>query len=319
VGTWAEVVRDADRRHHVTSTWRAEQLGLGSTTFFRRAAGAGWGAILPGVRVAPGHGGDLKTILVAVRDATRGRAVASGRTASWLHGLRAWPPDVLEVVVPHEVTSPPRLRGTVVRRVRWLRSADAVELDAVPTLRGPALALSAASWPEDELRALLIDGSHRGIVDLDGLLRRLGDIGPLPGKGAVRAIALDLLDRGVESVFEDEVRADLAVRGYRPAPAPVRIDTPDRRGLTVDIALPWGVAVEPEGDLFHRTREQRRSDRRRTAQYAGTAWVPVPVDWRDWQLTPEVVRAAIDAAVLAQHASGRGATTPLPPHLRAPG
>jgi hypothetical protein len=131
-------------------------------------------------------------------------------------------------------------------------------------------------------------------------------------------MALDLLDRGVESVFEDEVRADLAVRGYRPSPAPVRIDTPDRRGLTVDIALPWAVAVEPEGDLFHRTREQRRSDRRRTAQYAGTAWVPVPIDWRDWQLTPQVVRAAIDAAVLAQHATGRGATTPLPPHLRAP-
>jgi hypothetical protein len=318
VGTWAEVVRDADRRHHVASTWRAEQLGLGPTTFFRRAAGEGWEPILPGVRVAPGHAGDLRSILVAARDATRGRAFASGRTASWLHGMRAWPPDVLELVVPHEVSSPPRLRGAIVRRARWLRPADATELDAVPTLRGPALALSATSWPDNELRALLIDGSHRGILQLDGLLRRLGSIGPLPGKGAVRAIALDLLDRGVESVFEDEVRADLTVRGYRPAPAPVRIDTPDRRGLTVDIALPWCVAVEPEGDLFHRTREQRRSDRRRTAQFAGTSWVPVPVDWRDWQLTPEAVRAAIDAAVLAQHAAGRGAQTPLPPHLRAP-
>jgi hypothetical protein len=316
LGTWRDVVVDAEGRHGVTSRWRADQLGLDSTTFYRRSAAAGWEPVLPGVRIAPGRAQDLRSILVAVADATRGQAVAAGRTATWLHGLREWPPQLLEVLVPHELSPPPRHRRIVVRRARWLRAGDMIDVDAVRTLNGPALALSAARWPAEELRGLLIDGSHRGILDLEELLERLVDVGPIPGKGALRKAAHDLLHRGIESVFEDDVRTDLSRRGYQPAPGPQRIETPDGRGLTIDIALPWKVAVEPEGDLYHRTREQRRADRRRTAQYAGTDWVPVPVDWRDWQLEPDRVRRAIDAALLAQQRAGRGGTSLLPPHLR---
>jgi hypothetical protein len=217
-------------------------------------------------------------------------------------------------VTPHEVLAP-RHRRIHARRVRWLREGDAVEVDAIRTLVGPALALSIARSDERSLRALLIDASHRGILDLAHVLARLEEVGPIPGRARLRQVAAELVDRAVESIFEEEVRADLLLRGYQPSAGPERIATPDGRGLTVDIALPWLVGVEPEGDRFHRTREQRRSDRRRTAQYAGTDWVPVPVDWRDWQLEPDRVRGAIDAAVLAQARLGRGADLPLPPHL----
>jgi hypothetical protein len=316
MGSWSEVRRDAEARHHVTSTHHARALGLGRSGFFAGAAKAGWEALFPGVRVAPGKAADLRTILVAVGDATRGRAIAAGRTAAWLHGLEPRPPARLELVTPHEVLAPEH-RRIHVRRVRWLEEGDAVEVDRIRTLAGSALALSAARADERSLRALLIDASHRGILDLAAVLHRLEEVGPIPGRTRLRQVAGELVDRGVESIFEEEVRADLRQRGYQPSTGPKRIATPDGRGLTVDIALPWRVGVEPEGDAHHRSRDQRRSDRRRTAQFAGTDWVPIPVDWRDWQLEPDGVRAAIDAAVLAQARLGRGAAVPLPPHLSA--
>jgi hypothetical protein len=157
LGTWREVVIDSEARHGVTSRWRAEQLGLGSTTFYRRAAAEGWVPVLSGVRVSPRRARNLRSILVAVSDATRGTAVAAGRTAAWLHGLREWPPERLEVLVPHTLAPPPKHRKVAVRRSRWLLPGDIIDVDAVRTLTGPALALSAARWPPPELRGLLID------------------------------------------------------------------------------------------------------------------------------------------------------------------
>jgi hypothetical protein len=313
--SWAVVSRDAATRHHVASVARAAELGLGASSFYEGAARDGWSRPFPGTRVAPGKEGDLKTILVAATD-TMPAAAASGRTAAWLHGLTMGPPRTLEVLIPHGCSARKHER-LAFRRSRWFEPAvDVVDVDAVPTLGGSALALTWAALGPAELRALLIDAAHRGIVDLDVLGDRLAGLGSFPGRARLRRLAVDLARSRIESSFEDDVRGDLERRGYRPAARPTPIATPDGRGLTVDIALPWYVAVEPEGDRFHRTREQRRADRRRLAQYAGTPWVPVPVDWRDWQLEPGRVRAAIDAAVLSQVRAGWGREVPLPPHLR---
>jgi hypothetical protein len=316
--SWAAVSRDAEGRHHVASVTRAAELGLGPSSFYEGAARAGWSKLFPGTRVAPGKAGDLKTILVAVTDSAP-LAAASERTAAWLHGLVLRPPQRLEVVIPHGRSARKHDRVGF-RRARWIDpERDVVEVDAIPTLGGSALALTWASLEGAELRTLLIDAAHRGIVDLGALEARIAGLGSFPGRERLRRLAVELAQSRMESGFEDDVRRDLTRRGYDPAPGPTPIATPDGKGLTVDIALPWYVAVEPEGDRFHRTREQRRTDRRRLAQYAGTPWVPVPVDWRDWQLEPDRVRAAIDAAVLSQHRAGWGREVPLPPHLRGRG
>jgi hypothetical protein len=316
--SWAAVSRDAEGRHHVASVTRAAELGLGPSSFYEGAARDGWSKLFPGTRVAPGKAGDLKTLLVAATDAAPA-AAASGRAAAWLHGLALRPPRRLEVVIPHGCSARKHDRVSF-RRARWLQpETDVVEVDAIPTLGGSALALTWAALDAAELRTLLIDASHRGIVDLGALEERLAGLGSVPGRGRLRRLAAELAQSRIESRFEDDVRDDLARRGYQPAPRPTPIATPDGRGLTVDIALPWYVAVEPEGDRFHRTREQRRTDRRRLAQYAGTPWVPVPIDWRDWQLEPDRVRATIDAAVRSQHRAGWGREVPLPSHLRGRG
>jgi hypothetical protein len=315
MGDWAAVVQDAARRHRVTSVSRAASLGVSSATFYRRtSAEPGWSRPFPGVRVAPGELPSVQTQVVSLLEAI-GAGGAAGRTGAWLHGLRPYPPDVIEVIAPHGRWRPPRRASYRVRLARWLADDDLVELDGVAVLALPALLISAARWEPRELRALAIDALQRGLTDLDHLRARVSAVGPVEGVGTVRRLLGELGDRRVESVFHDEVLDTLHQRGYRPARTVTRIATPDRRGLSIDIALPWSVAVEPEGDAFHRSRAQRRADRRRTAQYAGTDWVPVPVDWHDWMLEQDRVLAAIDAALLAQWTRGFGRDVPLPPHL----
>jgi hypothetical protein len=316
MGSWSDVLEDAHRRHRVTSVRRATALGVSRATFYRRTTPrAGWTAPFPGVRITPGGLPSVRTQVVSLVEAV-GAGAAAGRTAAWLHGLRTYPPDVVEIVALHGCWRPPRRPTYRVRLARWLRPEDVVEVDGVPVLDLPALAVSAARWAPRELRALIIDALQRGLTDLPALVARAAAVGPVDGVGELRTLLRDLQQRQVESVFHDEVLDTLQRRGYRPATEVTHLATPDGRGLAVDIALPWHVAVEPEGDAFHRTRAQRRADRRRVAQYAGTSWVPVPVDWHDWHLEPERVLAAVDAAILAQRARGIGRDVPLPAHLR---
>jgi hypothetical protein len=315
MGGWTEVVQDAAARHRVTSVRRAALLGVSSAAFYRRTTSdAGWSAPYPSVRVAPGPLPSVQTQVMSLIEAI-GDGAAAGRTGAWVHGLVSYPPDVIEVLAPHGSWRPTRRRSQRVRLARWLTADDIVEVDGVTVLDLPALAVSAARWPVRDLRALVIDAMHRDLTDLQHLTDRAAAVGPVPGVGALRQLLHELADRRVESIFHDEVLDALDRSGYRPARAVTRIDTPDRRGVAIDIALPWKVAVEPEGDRFHRSREQRRADRRRIAQYAGTDWVPVPVDWRDWMLEPDRVLAAIDAAILGQRARGIGHEVALPPHL----
>jgi hypothetical protein len=48
---------------------------------------------------------------------------------------------------------------------------------------------------------------------------------------------------------------------------------------------------------------------------AGTPWVVVPVDWRDWHERREWLLQTVDAALLRQFHAGHGAISDLPPHL----
>jgi hypothetical protein len=317
MGSWIDVERDAAQHHGVTSARRAQELGVSAATFHRRTtAERGWASPHPGVRTSPFSVAGVKRDLLVAMHVLRGTSAAAGQAAAWLHDLRRWPPDRFELVVDHRGYLPALGTRYAVRRARWLRSGDVVELDGVPSLTASAMLVSAARWPLRELRALLIDALHRGLVTVPAVRARVGTVGPTAGVGGLRRLLDEFEARTVESVFHDDVLDELHQLGYRPSRHPVRIDTDDGRGVLADIALPWKIAVEPEGDSFHRTREQRRKDRRRAAQYAGTEWRCVPVDWRDWQLERSSVLAALDAAVLAQWRAGVGRQVSLPPHLQ---
>ncbi|MCA1782181.1 MAG: hypothetical protein LC679_08420 [Intrasporangiaceae bacterium] len=189
-------------------------------------------------------------------------------------------------------------------------------IDLVPTLGLPAFFITCVgrgAVTRDQVWAWLIDAVHRRSTQPDLILERLDQVGPVMGRAELRRRCQELARLRVESIFQDDVAQELARLGYRPERSTMRIATPDGVGVQVDIPLlAWKVAVEPDGDAYHRTREQRRADRRRDAAFAGTDWVRVPIDWRDWHLERGYVLAAIDAAIAAQQRRGIGTTCPAP-------
>lgn len=314
---WDVLIRRIAEAGGVGTPDDARACGVSEATWHRRSRDEAWDRPYPRVRLAPWAPKGPMTDLRAALAACRGRAVAAGTTAMWLSGVGP-PPRAFDLVVPHEVAVP-RLATTRVRirRARWIGEDDVVLLDGIVRLAWPATIVSLAGMPPDRLRGLVIDSIQSGRVTADKGLERLATVGPIAGRGALEQILLDLGGRRPESWFHDIVLTELLDRGYPAAKEPLRIETPDGRGIVVDIPLvPYLVGVEPEGDTYHRGARPRRNDRRRTAQSAGTPWVIVPVDWRDWHQRREWVLATVDAAVQQQLSAGHGTSRDLPAHLR---
>lgn len=309
---WPRFERAALARHGVADVGLARRHGVARGRFFARTAREAWGRPRPGVRVHPETRDSVQRRVVIVCSSTQNLAAAAGETAAWLHQIRGTPPEHLTIVVGHSARRSPYL-GVTARRARWLGTSDVVEVDGVAVLAAPAMLLSSLGAPVAQQRRRLIDVVHRRLTTPDAVLDRLDRVGPATGKHVLRELCEDLVDRRVESIFQEEVADDLGRLGYRPERSTRRVPRADGGFVEFDVPLPvWKVAVEPDGDAFHRTREQRRRDRRRDAAIAGTDWVRVPVDWRDWHLERGVVLGAVDAAIEAQRARGIGADVTPP-------
>ncbi|WP_052668874.1 hypothetical protein [Nitriliruptor alkaliphilus] len=299
-------------RHGVADPELALAHGVAVQRFHDRTAREGWSRARPGIRLHPHVNDSVQQRLLVVTVSTGGLAAASRDTAAWLHGLQRYPPDRPSVAVVHSCRAT-SYRDVSVHRARWLTADDIVEVQRVPTLSIRAMLLSSVRAPADRQRARLIDVLHLGLVTPAEILALLDATGPVPGKDTLRRLCEELGPLLIESIFQDDVARTLAGLGYPAENSTHRIDTVDGMGLTCDVALlPWRIALEPEGDAFHRSRHQRRLDRRRIAAYAGTDWVPVPIDWRDWLEDRDHVLDAIDAAIAAQRRRGIGVDH-LPP------
>jgi hypothetical protein len=313
---WPRFVTDVLARHGVADVRLAADHGISADRFLRRTAREGWERPARGVRVHPAATESVQRSLLTVCRSSSDVAAAAGETAAWLHGLRERPPDPNSVLVRH-ATRCAQHPEVVQRRARWLRAEDVVELEGVPVLRVPAMLVSSLGTPMPEQRARIIDVIHRGLATDDEVGTLLARIGPVTGKGVLRRTWTELEASRHESVLNLDVRDELHRLGYGPAPGPRRIPTPDGIGVTPDVPLPWWrIGVDPEGDSYHRTREQRRKDRRRVAAYAATDWAHYPIDWRDWHHDRDHVMDGLDDAIVAQQRRGIGVDHPRP---RRPG
>ena len=266
---WAGFERAVDERHGVSTLALALECGIKAARYYDRTAREGWGKGSRGTRVAPWRDASVQQRVLLACASSQSAAAASRETAAWLHGLHEWPPGRPSVVVRHS-TKITRQKKLVVHRARWLLEHDIIEVDHVPTLAIPAMFLTLGSRDTEQVRALLIDAVHRRLTTTGEVLARLHETGPVPGRARLRAVCQDLHERVVESVFQEEVAGELERQGYRPGRSTRYLDTPDGRGANADIPLDaWKVTVEPEGDAFHRTREQRRLDRRRGRSPSG--------------------------------------------------
>lgn len=206
-----------------------------------------------------------------------------------------------------------RCRRVVVRRCRWLGPEDLEVLRGLRVTRPEVTAIHLAAGPPAVLRAYLVDGRHQGWLDLAAVRARLARLGPVQGRHRLRAHLDELEHRAPESVFHDGVLDTLLALGYAPTTHPVSVPTATGRAVSPDIPLErWRVAIELDGDAFHRDRVQRRRDRDRLAAYATTDWRPVVVDWRSWHDERETLLATLDAAIEAQRRRGIGTQHPPP-------
>ena len=303
-------------------------------TWRRRTRVEGWAAPYPGVRIAPWAADGLAPAIAATLAAHPGSALC-GQASRWWRGLGGEPRSAeVEILVPHgrerRVVRPAqephglddreqrrwlrRCERIRVRRCRWLTAADVETVSGLRLVTAEVDAILLAAAGPAVLRAYLVDARHAGWLDLAGLERRLETVGPVPGRRLLLSQVEALLDREPESPFHDRVLDELLSGGYHPEPRPVEIRTPLGRDLWPDIALPrWQVAVELDGDSYHRDRVQRRRDRDRLVAYASTSWRLVVVDWQSWHEDRPGVFAAIDAAIEVQRHLGIGA------EHRAPG
>lgn len=302
-------------------------------TWRRRTRNEGWCAPYPGVRIAP-WARDGPAPAIAACLAAHPQSALSGPAARWWRGLAPEPRSTeVEILLPHgrERRVVQSVHGTEgldgrehrrwlrrcerirVRRCRWLEPADVETVRGLRLVSAEVDAILLARAGPAKLRAYLVDARHAGWLDLSVLERRLATVGPVPGRQLLRSEIDTLLGREPESIFHDRVLDELLAAGYGPELRPVEIRTPLGREVWPDIALSrWQVAVELDGDRFHRDRKQRRRDRDRLAAYASTTWRPVVVDWHSWHEDRPGVLAAIDAAIEVQRRLGIGAEHRVP-------
>lgn len=315
--TWNAFLERVAARRWVSTPHDARAVDLPESTYHRRTGPShqSWQRPYHRVRVAPWAADDRETALMAAVAACPRGAAAAGRTAAWLHGLDDERVS-FDIVVPHASRVPDLGRHRAVR-ARWLAGDDVEEHRGIPCLAVPATVVSRVGEPIHRLRGYVIDAVQGGLTTLEQVEERVAVVPHVARRRDLATMFEELAGRAPESVFHDLVLTDLQARGYEVDVAPRHIPTPDGRGVLCDIAIPaFHVALEPEGDRWHRTRSQRRSDRRRIGQYAGTTWAPVPIDWDDWHGRRDWVLALIDAALLTQLERGIGSWERLPVHLQ---
>ncbi|WP_372729393.1 type IV toxin-antitoxin system AbiEi family antitoxin [Nocardioides sp.] len=203
-------------------------------------------------------------------------AVATDRTAAWLHGVDLLPRSSRETTPPLQVFRPPgrRARRTgVASGERALLPRDVVRVGTVRATSPvrTALDLSRLVWRFDALAAL--DQFVRSGVRIEELLTELDRFRGYRGVVQARAL-VPLADGRAESVAESVLRLHWYDAGL-PPPEP-QSWVQDERGIEryrLDLALPdVRFAAEYDGAEFHSSTEQREHDlhrRRWLDEHAG--------------------------------------------------
>lgn len=236
-----------------------------------------------------------QTLLAAVL-AAGPSAVASHRSAAWLHGLRRRPSARPEILVPGDRHR--RLQGVTVHRTDTLDLVDCSSIGAIPTTT-PARALldEGAVLPvrlvEADLEAALLD-RRCDLADLWDVLNRLGGHGR-PGTGVLRRL---LEARGpstpaLESALELALLHLLRRCGF---PEPMRQHAVTLAlGRTVRLDFAWPelrIGIEAEGRRWHTGTAFERDLARRNA-LTETGWLLFHYGWTAVRATPERVAAEL--------------------------
>lgn len=208
--------------------------------------------------------------------------VACDRTAAWVHGVDTFTYAEREIHPPVETCVLPTgwaTRSAEVRgRSRDLRPdeiEDHTGLRVTTPLR-TALDLACHLRTRDALAAL--DQFHRLYgIGSDDLLRELPRFRGRRGVVQARSLA-PLVDGRAESARESWVRSAIATAGLPLPDVQVWVERDGVETYRLDLAYrAHRVAVEYDGDEFHRTEEQQTHDQERRDWLRSEGWVVVVV------------------------------------------
>jgi very-short-patch-repair endonuclease len=287
-----EVLSDYLRRHDgVITLEQACEAGLSRRAVERRIKSGRWKRCGRGVCFVDDR---PFTDAARVRAAVWGygaRAVASGMTAAWWHGLTQFAPAVVDVTMPrssHGRSHP----GTCVRR----RDLEPVDIVVVNDMRVTALALTVVEASAKRGGgAKLMDNALQRHTDINTLwrahLRNKGRTGAPRSRmllqaagGGARSEAERLLHQILRSANITGWKANYRVGGYR-----------------VDVGFPGPkVAIEVDGFAFHSGPAEFQIDRERQNAIALLGWQVLRFTWLDLTEYPERVAAVIRSAISAR-------------------
>lgn len=293
-------------RHGIVTAAQLRRLGLSGREIDRRL---GSGLLVRLHHTVYRHAAAPETteggLLAAVLGAGAG-AVASHRSAAWLHGLRDTPRWRPEITVPGRRL--PRSRGVACHRTDLLERPDVTSVRRIPCTSVPRTLLDlGAVVPFEVVELATQDALIRDLttsVELLCVLERVGRRGRR-GTAALRAVVraglppdeiesrleLDLL-RLVESCF---------------VPAPVlqhEIVLAGGGRARLDLAWPeLRVAVEADGRRWHSTRRDFERDLTRSRAITAAGWRHYRYGWSDVHQRPQHVRAELTAVFAGARAA----------------
>lgn len=216
--------------------------------------------------------------ILAARQVLPPESVLGGVSALWAHGAHVVDPDV-----PVEVVLPP---GTHLRNREWLR----VRRDLLLPEEITTLALGPTTTPARTAFDLARAGVPYDVVPLIDALAAATDltraqVDAVAGMHAGArwmsrlAPALDLVDRGSESIRESQLRLRIVSAGLPRPRTRYVIRTDDGRFLArVDLSWPeYKIVIEYDG-AYHDAREQIIRDRARLNALRQAGWTVIVID-----------------------------------------
>lgn len=250
-------------------------------------------ALVP-VEMLTGRGRSRAAVLACT--GSRHAAALSHRSAADLHGLRECHRRTVEVIVPGRATH--RHPGIQVHRSVNLAELDVTTIDGVRvTTVARTLLDLAAVVPTRAVERALDRAEQLGVFSLPELLEQLTRNPMHPGARRLRA-ALGRYELGsavTDSELEERFLA--LCRGYElPTPEFHGAIDPTDGGLLLRPDAVWReprLAVEVDGERFHRTRRAFHEDRMRDQRLVAAGWRVIRTTWKQLSERPHELAAIL--------------------------
>lgn len=295
---WSALQQLAMAQHGAFAVRQATSLGLPATVVRQRLRREAFLRPYRGVAVLPGFASIGLTRSYAATLSLGEDAVLTGQPSLASHGLLRADGLRPHVVYPqHSRRQAPE--GVRLRRTRTLAATDWGLTGGVRVAVPERAILDAAAFlSRDRLRALLIDGRQRRLVDVEQLGVRATELPQLAGRERLLAACGDVVGSGADSPLVVEVEGWLRGEGFhldvppRTVPTPTRVLHPD---ITLH-GLPVGVEVDGFG--YHASRTALDLDQRKHNAYLLAGWIVLRITWDRLRQDPAGFLAELKAAVV---------------------